>query len=116
MKSIIRNGSDLFVSTDGWVRQLKMEDIIYIEHFNRGVFFHTPEDTVSIPYISMARVRESLDDDRFLQCHRSFLVNRSYIERIDRAGNGVVLKNHMGRIALGRKYKDSVLRLLHYIE
>lgn len=98
------------------MNHLEMEDIVYVEHCSRTVFMYTVNGVVHIPYISLQRILHVLGDDYLLQCHRSFLVNRIYIETIDRTSNVVIMKNDMGKVALGRKYKYSLLRQMHYIQ
>lgn len=116
IKSIIRENSKVYIYTGKKMYHLEMEDIIYVEHYSRTVSMHTQKGIVNIPYISLQRIFHILGDDYLLQCHRSFLVNRIYIEEIDRTSNFIILKNYMGKVALGRKYKYSLLRRMHYVQ
>ncbi len=115
MNSINRRDLEVYVSMQGRLSQVNMEEIIYVEHNSRTVFIHTERGVIYIPYTTLGRVLRVLGEDYLQQCHRSFLVNRVHIERIDRVKNRIILKNHMGKVALGRKYRDTLLRKLHYI-
>ncbi len=99
----------------GQLSHVGMEDIIYVEHNSRTVFIHTVRGVIYIPYTTLCRVRQALGEDYLFQCHKSFLVNRLHIERIERGKNQIVLKNYMGKLALGRKYREDFLKKLHYI-
>nr|MBP3599370.1 LytTR family transcriptional regulator [Eubacterium sp.] len=106
--------SDVYVSLQGQLSQFRMEEIIYVEHSSRAVFIHTICGVTYIPYTSLDRVKQALGDDYLCQCHKSFLVNRLFIERIDRGKNQIVLKNYMGKLSMGRKYREGFLKKLHY--
>lgn len=115
-KSIIREKSDVFIFVQGRMNHLRIEDIIYVEHNSRTVLMHTVKGVLYIPYISLGRIHEVLGKDYFYQCHKSFLVNKLYIEKIDRTENNIILKNFLGTVAVGRKYKMKLLRDMHYVE
>ena len=115
MKNIIRKASDVFVSVAGRMTHIQMEDIIYVEHNSRTVLMYTIKGIIYIPYISLERIQAALGTDYLFQCHKSYLVNRIYIEKIDRTENNILLKNLLGELPVGRKYKREVLREMHYI-
>lgn len=62
-------------------RQLKVDDIIYIETNRHKNVFYTKEQTFSI-YRKMDELEEDLKEMDFVRTHQSFLVNMKYIERI----------------------------------
>ncbi len=115
IKSIIRDGEDVFVCVEGRMNHVVIEDIIYVEHNSRTVFLYTVKGVIYIPYISLNRIYDVLGTDYLFQCHKSYLVNRIYIERIDRTENCIMLKDYLGTVAIGRKYKTELLRKMHYL-
>lgn len=115
MKSIIREALDVYVCLEGRVTQWDIRDIIYVEHRSRAVFVYTVTDILCIPYLSLGQVHRALGDDYLFQCHRSFLVNRVHIERIDRTENYIELKNNRGRVSMGRKYRSEFLKNMHLV-
>lgn len=114
-KSIVRDELDVFVCVEGRMNHVSMEDIIYVEHNCRTVFLYTVKGIIYIPYMTLGRIQRALGDDYLFQCHKSYLVNRIYIEKIDRTENCITLKDYLGTVAVGRKYKMSVLRRMHMI-
>lgn len=114
-KSIVRENSDVFVCVDGKMSHIRIEDIIYVEHNSRAVFLYTVHEVIGIPYMTLNGVYHILGKDYLFQCHKSYLVNRIHIESIDRTGNYIVLKDYPGTISVGRKYKEELLREMHYL-
>ncbi len=114
IRRIVRKDSAVYVSYQGQLSQFDIQEIIYVEHNSRTVFIYTVRGVTYIPYTTLDRVRQALGEDYICQCHKSFLVNRLYIERIDRGNNQIVLKNYMGKLSLGRKYRQDFLEKLHY--
>lgn len=94
---------------------MRIQEIIYIEHNCRTVFLYTMRGVIYIPYVSLNWIQSTLGTDYFYRCHKSFLVNRLYIDKINRTENTIVLKNYMGTISMGRKYKPALLERMHYI-
>lgn len=114
-KNIVREGSEVFVCVEGRISCMDMEDIIYVEHNSRTVFLYTLQGVIDIPYMPLYEIHRILGEDYLFRCHRSFLVNRIYIERIDRTDNCITLKDHLGTVSVGRKYKAELLRRMHYV-
>ncbi len=115
MKSIVREALDVFVCVEGRMNHVNMEDIIYVEHNSRTIFLYTVKGILYIPYTPLSEVQRILGGDYLFQCHKSYLVNRIYIERIDRTENYILLKDYLGTVAVGRKYKRRVLQKMHYV-
>ena len=116
IKSIVRKESDVYVCVTGRMTHMRIQDIIYIEHSNRTIFLYTVKGISYIPYLSLERVQSDLGSDYLFQCHKSFPVNRIFIEKIDRTENSILLKDCLGTLPIGRKYKREVLREMHLIE
>lgn len=114
-KSIVRDGSDIFVCVEGRMSHVDIEDVIYIEHNSRTVFLYTVKGIIYIPYMPLRQIYRILGQDYLFQCHKSYLVNRIYIDRIDRTGNCITFKDQLGTVAVGRKYKTELLRRMHYL-
>lgn len=115
MKSIVREAQDVFVCVEGRMNHVSMEEIIYVEHNSRTVFLYTVKGIIYIPYMPLNQIHRALGNDYLFQCHKSYLVNRIYIESIDRTENCIMLKDYLGTVAVGRKYKLGVLREMHMV-
>lgn len=113
IKSMVREKWDFYACVEGKLYHMDVRDIIYVEHNSRSVLIHTVQKVLRIPYMTLEQIHGLLGEDILLRCHRSFLVNSIYIESINRANNYMVLKNNMGKIAIGRKYKRDFLKEIH---
>ena len=51
----------------------------------------------------------SLLDDHFVQCHKSYVLNTSHIEYINKVENIVKLRNHSSLIPIGTKYRKDLI-------
>lgn len=54
-------------------------DIIFVESNNTSLIFHTKDGSIYRTYGKLTDVQERLNDDRFLRCHQSYIVNMRYI-------------------------------------
>ena len=58
---------------------------------------------------SLKKLLEMINDSKFIQCHKSYILNTNYIEKIDKANNLIYLRNNMGTIPIGKKFRWSIL-------
>ena len=73
------------------VHKIPYEDIIYIEAYQHNVMIH--------------QIALQLDDS-FCRCHRSYIVNLKYVERIE--GMNCITKNKQV-IPISKKYKNDFI-------
>ncbi|MDE6335090.1 MAG: LytTR family DNA-binding domain-containing protein, partial [Muribaculaceae bacterium] len=91
--SIRTNDDFLTIKADSRLIQMRTDSILYVEVQNdRVVFYRKDSDPVS-SLISMKEIEELLPTDRFMRVHRSFIVNLSNIEIVER-----------NRIVFGKTY------------
>lgn len=79
--------------------KVKVSTIMYAEVFNTVCVLHTTQEEYRT-YITLDELCGLLEDDRFVRCHRSFLVNMDYVDKIEE--HNFVLKN-MTMVPIGRK-------------
>jgi two-component system response regulator LytT len=89
---------------------LKQQDIIYIEGCKDYIKIITAETTYII-YHTLKNILEKLDPQLFTQAHRSYIVNRNYINRIQ--PDELILSNQTF-IPIGKVYKKSLISKLKY--
>lgn len=61
--------------------KLPHKSIIYVEVFGKQTIFHTSDGSYRT-WTSLDEVERLLGGEPFLRCHRSYLVNMDYIERV----------------------------------
>lgn len=86
---------------------LKQEDLVFIEVMNRNLFIKTIYEETDMTSCTLPKLAKQLSD-KFIQCHKSFIVNVAYIKKIDRINNVLHVHHKDEPIPIGRKYKDIV--------
>ena len=93
-----------------FILEYAVQDIAYIESFGKKLVIHTrsrlsgaKEDTIS--GYTLSGFLALLDDPAFVQCHKSYVVNKSHIEKIDKSGRKIFLKGSADIIPVGNKYQ-----------
>ena len=70
--------------TPSAVASFKMSDICYLEAFGHKLVIHLSDGRVEQLNHSLSQARELLPQDRFLQCRRSYLVNKQAVRSLRR--------------------------------
>lgn len=86
---------------------IKQDDIIYIESKNRKIYIKTTKDEVDISTYTLKQILNELGEE-FLQCHRGFIVNTNYIEKINNTEDNIHLKGISDIVPIGRAFKESI--------
>lgn len=88
-------------------------DIAYMESFGKRVVIHTnlagsgeKEDRIS--GYTLGRLLELVDSPSFVQCHKSYLVNKNYILQIDKTAGLIYLNGFQKPIPVGNKYQSEI--------
>jgi two-component system LytT family response regulator len=95
-----------------FIFEYEIPNIVYIESFGKHIVIYTRKDEKSfiedtISGYSLSKVLKLLGDD-FVQCHKSYIVNRAHITKIDKQGMKLSLKQSDGAIPVGEKFKECV--------
>lgn len=106
------NNKSVCFRKDGLLFPVRVSDILYITFEKPVVKIYQINDMLEIAYQPIHRVLYRLDSQEFLQCNRSTVVNKRYIENIDMV-NGFLKIKHMERLlTLGNIYKKKFMREL----
>ena len=96
----------LFIKKNDALKKVLINEIVYIEVEERYCTIVTEKERFVI-LISLTKISELLDANRFVRTHRNFMVNTEKIEEIQTADNLILLKgNH--HIPMSDKYKDFI--------
>lgn len=99
----------IFVKTEYRLQQIELDRITYIEGFKDYVRIHL--DGEAEPVLSLMRLKsleESLPAPRFVRVHKSYIVQTSRIEAIER--NHIIIGKE--RIPIGESYQDALFKIL----
>ncbi len=101
---------NLFVKVDGELRNITIEDIIYVNGMKDYVMFYlTSENKPLITHLTMKAVEDMLPSDKFLRVHRSYIIAVDKIKKIDR-NNCIYIGNEIIHVPDG--YQDSFHQFL----
>ncbi len=93
----------LFVRSDSRTVRLDYEKIIYIEGMNEYVRIYVEGmDKPLMPLLSMRKLEETLPADQFMRVHRSYLINLTKIDEVQKQRISIGKK----LIPIGESYKD----------
>ena len=80
----------ILIDVDGEIIRLIEKDILYIEAFSHSVDIHTSQETYRVRK-NISTMESELDQNSFIRCHRSYIVNLRHIKRIGKTD--IVLDN-----------------------
>ncbi len=98
---------EIFIKTDQKLVRIAMKDILFIEGMQNYQVVHTTNEKL-ITLIPLKNAFKLLPEDRFIQTHKSFIVNRNQIEAI--VGNEIMIKGH--RVPISHRMRSQVLEAL----
>ena len=97
----------IFLNVDKTHHKIIVNDILHIESDRNYITVFTK--TQKLCYIeSLKSWRERLPEEQFIQVHKSFIINKTFVDKI--SGNEVYINNN--RIPIGRTYKQELLKRL----
>ncbi len=103
------NLRSIFVKTEYRLQQIELDKITYIEGLKDYVKIHLNDGTQ--PVLSLMRLKnleESLPSDRFIRVHKSYIVQLSQIEAIERSH--IIIGSD--RIPIGESYQSALFSIL----
>lgn len=108
---VARSNEYMYVKAEYKVIKIKVDEIIYIESMSEYVRIYIEESLKPlITLLSLKKIEESLPKDRFMRVHRSYIVNLTKIEEVQRMR--IVLPKSVF-IPIGDNYKEA---FFSYIE
>jgi DNA-binding LytR/AlgR family response regulator len=100
----------IFVKADYKLIKIELQKILYIEGLKDYLKIYTEDAPQPIvTHITMKTLEEMLPSDKFLRVHRSFIVQKSKIEIVDR--NRIVFNKNY--IPVSDSYKDIFQQFLN---
>ncbi len=88
------------------------DEIIFIEIRLRTCTIHTKKGKYEIKGLSLNKILRLVDCDDIVQCHKSFIVNINYIERIERLSSTlyeIYFNDYNEKAFLGYKFKNVIM-------
>jgi DNA-binding LytR/AlgR family response regulator len=96
--------TSLFLRVDGELRQVAIDDILYVSGMKDYVVFYLEGNRKMVTHLTMKAVEDMLPTNAFLRVHRSYIVALRKIRSIDR-NNCIYIGNEVIRVT--DAYKDA---------
>ena len=102
-ESVRTTASHLFVKSEYKLVRIELSDIKYIESQHEYIKLHLINSKPVMTKLSMKSIEEQLPSDRFMRVHRSYIVNLSKIQVVER--NRIVFDGKV-YIVVSEQYKE----------
>lgn len=101
----------ILVKTDGINYKVYCKNIIYIQAVPRGVNIVMNKSEMKVPYTSIKQLMEKLPE-KFIQCHRMYVINQDHIDNVDFV-NGIINLKNSHQVEIGVTYKNEVRKKIN---
>lgn len=105
------------IEQKSYIFEYDLKDIVYIESFGKKMILHlaTGENRLIMESISgytLKGIFTLLNSNEFIQCHKSYIINKKYITRIAKAEGTITLERAKQDIPIGQTFREKVLGIL----
>ena len=99
---------EITLKKDNILYYVRVKDIVYAESRGHVMYIYcTNGEVLDIPYVTCKRIQAETAP-RLVQCARGVLVNKDYISGFDLTNRYLMLRNNMGMLLVGEKYKKKL--------
>lgn len=102
----------VYFRKDGILYSVKIEEIVYISASRQGIEVHTIKDCLRLSYRTISEILQELESSNFVQCHRSIIVNKNYIEHYDLTNRYIKLRGVDEIVEIGSIMKKQFKHML----
>jgi DNA-binding LytR/AlgR family response regulator len=106
--------SEIFVKKGSSLIKLRFNDIIYIEALENYVILNTKDEKYII-HFTMKAIVNQLPSKLFIRVHRSFIVNKNYIQTIDENFLELNIGREVKNIIISKFFRDSLMSSINLI-
>lgn len=104
----------LYVRKDGIIYSVQKNEIVYIKSHGGKVVIKTLRDELTVYYRNCRDMLKELDSSKYIQCNRSTIVNKDYIQNVDLINRIIKMKDDFGIVPLGKVMKKSFMDKMGY--
>lgn len=102
-----RKEEEVWVKTGSKLEKVILDDIFYIQSMQNYVRIHSSRKTYTI-HMPLKEMAEKLPGDTFIQCHKSYIINMTRVDRIE--GHTIYIDKEA--IPVSRNLKEEVVKRL----
>lgn len=101
----------IVVKKEGINYRIKCNAIVFVKAVPRGICLYLKKEVMKIPYLTIVKLLEQLDNQEFIQCHRMYVVNKKYINNVDFVNRMIKMEYYDEDIEIGGTYKNRLKEL-----
>lgn len=98
----------IYLRKEGILYAIHSRKILYAEVKNHVLILHMEDEELEMPYITIKQFLKLMNQDLFLQCSRSTVVNKRHIKYIDIVNRYIGMDRDDVRIEIGPSFKRIV--------
>lgn len=106
-KSITKCNDRICLRSNKDFRYLKTSEILYLKADNNTTDFHMLDGTV-VPGYKTLKKYESILPENFLRIHRSYIINRDYIRRVQFGNQTCTLQTNQTKLPFTKSFIDNI--------
>lgn len=112
IKEIENKNSYILIKNKSNTYKIYSNEIKYIEVQKKNMSIHTTNKTFEVIY-SLEKIEKDINLDKFVRCHKSFIVNLSYVENIK--SNTIILESGEEVPVSRYRYKEVKEKFLKFL-
>ncbi|WP_195938144.1 LytR/AlgR family response regulator transcription factor [Romboutsia sp. 1001713B170131_170501_G6] len=112
IKEIENKNSYILIKNKSNTYKIYSNEIKYIEVQKKNMLIHTINKNLDVRY-SLEKIEKDINLDKFVRCHKSFLVNLSYVENIK--SNTIILESGEEVPVSRYRYKEVKEKFLKFL-
>lgn len=105
-KNAIEN--EIFIKKGSSLVKLRLSDLVYIEAQENYITLHTEEAKFTI-HFTLKAIEDQLSSGVFLRVHRSFIINKNFIQAVREDSLDLIRGNKLENIPIGNSYKEKLM-------
>lgn len=98
----------VYLRKEGILFAVPYQKLLYAEVKNHILILHMEDEVLEMPYITIKQLLKQVDQNIFLQCSRSTVVNKMHVKYIDIVNRYIGIDQDGIRIEIGPSYKKAV--------
>jgi len=103
--------NEIFIKKGSSLVKLRLADLVYIEAQENYITLNTKDARFTI-HFTLKAIEDQLSAGVFLRIHRSFIINKNFIQSVKEDSLDLVRGNRLDNIPIGNSFREKLLNNL----
>lgn len=103
--------NEIFIKKGSSLVKLRLADLVYIEAQENYITLNTKDARFTI-HFTLKAIEDQLSTGVFLRIHRSFIINKNFIQSVKEDSLDLVRGNRLDNIPIGNSFREKLLNNL----